>query len=117
MYKRTVRYGIRLINGGIVSVILATFFHGTVANLLLLSAGGETWFVFLGLLAGCILGFTGILVAVAGFLRAGNGHDEQRLLPSLFILIILIALFFLFLVFPFRGSDQPRLHPGETITI
>ena len=116
MRRSTVKSGLKLIVGGVVSVILATFFHEQVAALLFFSPGGGTEFVFLGLFAGGVLGFSGILVTVFGFLRAPAG-EKVRLLPTLVTLIVVVLLFFILLSFSFRSTEQPRLRPGETITI
>lgn len=117
MRRNTVKSGLKLISGGIVAVILATFFHEQLARLLFLSPGGETRFIFLGLFWGGVLGFCGILVTIIGFLRAPAGERQVRLLPALITLIAVIVIFFILLFGSFRGSQQPRLRPGETITI
>ena len=117
MRRQTVTYGIRLVSGGIAAVILATFFHEQLAALLLLSSGGELQFIFLGLLFGGILGFSGILVAVAGFLLASGRGPQPRILPSLVLLIVLVVLFFILIFLPFGASRQPPLRPGDTVII
>jgi len=117
MRRNTVKSGLRLIIWGIVSVILATFFHQEVANLLFLSPGGEDQLVYLGLFSGGTLGFLGIIVIVSGFLRTSTGERKEKLLPTLALLMLLILTFFVLLFVSFRMPEQPRLRPGETITI
>lgn len=117
MRRSTVKSGLKLIIGGVVAVILATFFHEEMAWLLFLSPGGETQFVFWGLFWGGVLGFIGILLTVLGFLRAPAGEQRVSLRPVLVALIVSILLFFLLLFVTFRSPEQPRLRPGETITI
>ena len=117
MRRSTVKSGLRLIIWGIVSVILATFFHQEVANLLFLSPGGEDQLVYLGLFWGGTLGFLGIIVIVSGFLRTSTGERKEKLLPTLALLMLLILTFFVLLLVSFRTPEHPRLRPGETITI
>jgi hypothetical protein len=117
MRRNTVKSGLRLITGGIVAVILATFFHEQMAGLLFLSPGGETQFIFLGLFWGGALGFSGIVVTVIGFLRAPAGERQVRLGATVIALLVVIVIFFVLLVVTFKSTEQPRLRPGETITI
>ena len=117
MRKRTVRYGVKLISGGIVSVILATYFHEQIAGLFRLSQGTEARFIFVGLFWGGVLGFCGILVTVIGFLLSPFGLEKKSLIPALCFLLGVIIIFFLLLIHSFSGTEHPRLRPGETITI
>ena len=117
MRRSTVKSGLRLIIGGIVAVILASFFHEQLAELLFLSPAGETEFIYLGLFWGGVLGFCGILVTIIGFLRAPAGEQRVNLFSSVITLIVVILLFFILLFVTFRNPEQPRLRPGETITI
>ncbi|HEX8961316.1 MAG TPA: hypothetical protein VF775_07060 [Geobacteraceae bacterium] len=117
MRRITVKYGLKMIVGGIVAVILATFYHDQVARVLLLSPDGETQFVYLGLFWGAVLGFCGILVTVIGFLRAATAEQKVNLLPVLAALIIAVLIFFYLLFGWIRSPEEPRVRPGETITI
>jgi hypothetical protein len=117
MRRKTVKYGLELIIGGIFATILATFFHEQAAGLLFLSPGGETQFIFLGFFWGAVLGCCGILVTFVGFLRTAAGDPKVRLFPVIVVLIIVILLFFILVFVSFRNPEQPRLRPGETITI
>ncbi|KAF0221684.1 MAG: hypothetical protein FD174_15 [Geobacteraceae bacterium] len=117
MRKSTVKSGLNLVSAGIVLVTLATFFHEQIAWILSLSHGSETRFVFLGLFWGGMAGCLGIVVTVAGFLRGTVNRQEITLVPAVIILVA-VALLFIFLLFSsFTNSEQPRLRPGETITI
>ena len=110
--------GLRLIIGGIITVILATFCHDQVAALFMFSPGGETRFIYLGLFWGGVFGFCGILVAIIGFLRSPERDGKANLLPSVLLLIFAVLFFFILLWTSFLNPDeQPRLRPGETITI
>ena len=116
MRIRTVKYGIYFIAGGIFSVIMGTFFHSQIAELLMLSRGDEAWFIFLGLMFGAMLGCTGIIVSVTGFLHAPR-DGQETVLPAIVLLLLLILLFFFLLFFHAGKTDQQRLRPGESIVI
>lgn len=110
--------GLRLIVGGIVAVILATFCHDQIAALFMFSPGGETRFIYLGLFWGGVFGFCGILVTIIGFLRTPGGGGKENLFPTVLFLVFAVLLFFILLWASFRNPyEQPRLRPGETITI
>ncbi len=117
MRRSTIKPGLRLISGGVVAVILASFFHEQMAELLFLSPGGEAEFIFLGLFWGGVRGFFGILGTIIGFLLAPAGEQRVNLLRSVITLIVVILLFFILLFVTFRNPESPRLRPGETITI
>ncbi len=117
MRASTVRHGLHMVIAGIVAVTLAAFFPGQVADILRLTPAGEAGFVFFGLFCGGLAGGFGMLVALAGLLRSGAGVKPVRLLPALLVLAALIVLFGLLLVSAVRTPEQPRLRPGETITI
>ena len=117
MRKKTVRYGVKLISGGIVSVTLATYFHEQIATLFRFSQGAEAHFIFIGLFWGGVLGFCGILVTVIGVLLPPLSLENKSLLPALCFLFGVIIIFFLLFIHSFTARDQPRLRPGETITI
>jgi hypothetical protein len=116
--RRTVKAGVRLIIGGIVAVILATFCHDQVAALFMFSPGGETRFIYLGLFWGGLFGFCGILVTIIGFLRASGAGGKESLFPIIMLLFLAVLLFFTLLWISFQSPEEhPRLRPGETITI
>lgn len=117
MRKRTVKTGFNLILAGVVSLILATFYHGHVARLLLLSPGGETVFVLLGLLAGAGAGSIGILVAMAGVVLGPGKGQEVRLSYTVILLASALVIYFFLSYLSLTGTEQPMLEPGETITI
>jgi Mg2+/citrate symporter len=57
-------------------------------------------------------------VAIIGFLRSPEGDGKANLLPSVLLLIFAVLFFFILLWTSFLNPDeQPRLRPGETITI
>jgi hypothetical protein len=117
MRRKTVRYGVRLISCGIVSVILATYFHEQIATLFRLSQDAEARFIFMGLFWGGVLGFCGIMVTVIGFFLSPFGIENKSLLPAICFLFGVIIIFFLLFMHSFSVKGLPRLRPGKTITI
>jgi uncharacterized membrane protein YgaE (UPF0421/DUF939 family) len=117
MRKRIVKTGSNLLLAGVVSLILATFYHGHVARLLLLSPGGETVFIFLGFLVGTGAGSLGILLALAGVVLAPRKEQEVRLSYTLILLASAIVIYLFLSYLSLTGTEQPRLEPCETITI
>lgn len=117
MRRKTIKQGLKLVIGGIVAVILVTFFHQNLASFLFLSPGGEIELIYLGLFWGGVLGFCGILLTIFGFFRAPMGEKVVSLRFSVLTLVLLICLFFILLFFSFGNTEKPRLRPGETITI
>jgi hypothetical protein len=117
MRKRTIKSGLNLILTGVVSITLATFYHPHIAGILMLSAGGETYFILLGLLLGGITCCLGILLTFAGMLlNAGNGPDVRLCYPLILLTSALIIFFFLFFM-SMSNNEPPGLAPGETINI
>jgi len=117
MRKRTVKTGFNLILVGVLSLILATFYHGHVARLLLLSPGGETFFVLLGFLVGGAAGCLGILVALAGMVLGPGKVQEVRLSYTVILLASALVIYLTLSYLSMTGSEPPSLEPGETITI
>lgn len=117
MRKRTLKKGLNLLNAGLVAVILATFYHGSIAMLFGLSPAGETKLIFFGLFWGGVLGGAGIMVAMFGLLRRAQPEESIRLAPAVTLLALLAAIFLVLWFASARTPVQPRLAPGETITI
>ena len=117
MRKSTVKHGLNSIIAGIVSIILASYFHHTIAALFHLSAEAEDNFIFFGIFCGGVFGGLGVIISAIGLLRSPSIEQKTRLAPSLIILIAVTILFFI-LFFSFFNSFVPQhIHPGETITI
>ena len=117
MRKRTVKTGFNLILAGVVSLILATFYHAHVARLLFLSPGGETIFVILGFLLGGAAACIGILVALAGMLLGSAKDHDVRLSYTVILLASALVIYFFLSYLSITGTEPPMLEPGETITI
>jgi membrane-bound ClpP family serine protease len=117
MRKSTVRLGINCLIAGIISVILVSYFHQTIAGFFLMSTATEAEFVFLGLFGGGILGALGVIVSALGFFRSPSPEPSTHLAPSLIILIAVIILFFTLFISFFKSFEPQQIQPGETITI
>ena len=65
MRKKTVRTGLKFLLAGVACVIIATFFPGEAASLLLLGIGGDVRVTFVGFFLGGLCGGCGVLVSAA----------------------------------------------------
>jgi hypothetical protein len=118
MRRSIVHKGIRLLIAAILLVIVASFYHETVADLLMLSPGGAVQFVYLALFWSGILGGLGIILVIAGLIGTGAGEKPVRLGPVTIVLLVVIGIFFvLFYRSLFNPDTPPRLRPGETVVI
>lgn len=119
MRKRTIRTGMRLVLAAMLLIILASFYHGGLADLFGLSIGAEERFYSLGIFWAAAIGGYGVVMVVLGFVLSGNTHDTGvRLLP-VFLLIVASVLIYIFLLTSFfkEPYGPERLRPGDTITI
>ncbi|BCG48061.1 hypothetical protein GEOBRER4_n2929 [Citrifermentans bremense] len=117
MRKRTVRSGIRAISAAIISLMVATFFHGSLAEFFLLGLDGEARLVFFGFFLAGVLGGFGVLVAAIGLLQSETPHPKARLSSSILLLFSLIFLFLVLTYTSFTNPPPSRLAPGESINI
>lgn len=117
MRKRTIRSGLNLILVGIVSLILATFYHEHIARLFFLSPDSETIFIYLGFFSGGMFGCIGILATVAGLVRSAGERPAVSLSYTLILLAAAFIIYFFLLYSSFTSSEPLKLRPGETITI
>ena len=109
MRKKTIRSGLRFIIGGILCVILSTFFHSQISNLLFMGMADEGRLTFLGFFLGWVLSGWGAMVAVAGFVQSGAaGAERVRIAPTLLLLVSLVILFF---VLAYDSITTPRVIP------
>ena len=116
MRKTIIKTGLTVITAGISVVTVATFYHEWLAGLFLLSPESEMRLVVTGLFWGGLFGGLGAVITVTGFFRATNGR-EVRLLPVLLFLAVAVILFCVLFYSSVEHPRQPRLRPGETITI
>lgn len=121
MRKRTVRNGLRLVMAALILIVLASFYHGQLADLFSLSLSAENRIYRLGMFWAAAIGGYGVVTTVFGFVLSPHKNDVQiRLLP---IFIGVTAMMFLFFYLLSSSIDAPprdeqrRVRPGETITI
>ncbi len=120
MRKRTIRNSMRLLLAALVLIILASFYHGALTDLLSLSPGMEQRLYRLGMFGATGMGIYGVMLFVSGLLRPGDRRDDTRIriAPLLIMLLCALALFFYLFVVSFSAPDENEmLRPGETITI
>jgi len=119
--KRTVRNGMRLVMAALILIILASFYHGSVAELFSLSLDNEGRVYRFGIFWAAAIGAYGAVLVVFGLVRTPQKRDEViRILPQFLAITALIALFFYLVATSLNEPDrieQRRLQPGETITI
>lgn len=121
MRKRTIRNGMRLVLSALVLIIIASFYHDSVGEILSLSIDAELRFYRLGIFWAAAVGGYGVVLAAFGLALPGNQRDTGvRVMPVLLMIVAVVSLFFYLLAASFDASpDSPRerLRPGETITI
>lgn len=121
MRKRTVRSGMRLVLAALILIILASFYHESIADLFSLSQTAGNRIYNLGIFWATAIGSYGVVLVAFGFVLSSQKRDEPvRILPTFLVISGLVALFFYLLTVaistPFK-EEQKRLRPGETITI
>jgi cytochrome c biogenesis factor len=111
----------RLVMAALILIILASFYHVSVAEIFSLSLSAEGRIYRLGIFWAAAIGAYGAVLVVFGLVRAPQKRDEAiRILPQFLIITGLIALFFYLVATSLNAPDrieQRRLQPGETITI
>jgi hypothetical protein len=121
MRKRTIRNGMRLVLAAMVLIIIASFYHNSVGNMLSLSNTAETRFYELGIFWAAAMGGYGVVLAAFGLVLPGNQSDSAvRVMPAFLMIVAVVALFVYLLSASFDTPAKPpreRLRPGETITI
>lgn len=121
MRKRTVRNGMRLVMVSLILIVVASFYHRQLSDLLLLSSATESRIYRLGMFWAAAIGAYGVVVSVLGFVLSPLASDAKvRLLPILVGIFVIIVLFFYLLSSSIDApsrDEQRRVRPGETITI
>jgi hypothetical protein len=121
MRKRTVRNGMRLVLSALILTLIASFYHGGVSEVLSLSYDAEMRFYRMGIFLAAAMGGYGVIQAVFGLVLPARQSDSGvRVMPSLFLIVVVVSLFFYLLAAMFDAPYDPtrdRLRPGETITI
>lgn len=111
----------RLVMAALILIVLASFYHVQLSDLLSLSPDAESRVYRLGMFWAAAIGGYGVVVTALGFALSPLKNDFQiRLMPVFLAVSALIVLFFYLLsssiVAPAR-DEQRRVRPGETITI
>lgn len=121
MRKRTIRNGMRLVLAALVLIIIASFYHDSVGEILSLSLDAEMRLYRLGIFWAAAMGGYGVVLAAFGLALPGTRSDSGvRVMPSFLMIVAVVSLFFYLLAASFDDPSKPpreRLRPGETITI
>jgi hypothetical protein len=111
----------RLVVAALLLIIVASFYHDRVAELLSLTLEAEMRFYRAGIFWAAAMGGYGVVLAVFGLLLPGNQRDSGVRIMPVCIMIIAVVLFFFYLLAASFNSPQysprDRLRPGEAITI
>lgn len=121
MRKRTVRNGMRLVMASLILIILASFYHGSLSDLLSLSSTAELRIYRLGIFWAAAIGGYGVVLVAFGFILAPQKGDQSlRILPLFLLIVGLVSLFFYLLAASFdvpTTNQHRQLQSGETLTI
>jgi len=121
MRNRTIRNGMRLVLAALILIIITSFFHNNIAEILSFSIGAEMRFYQLGIFWAAAMGGYGVLLTVFGLVLPGNQRDSGvRIMPEFFMIVAIVSLFFYLLSTSLDAPTKPphkRLRPGETVTI
>ena len=121
MRKRTIRSGMRLVLAALVLILVASFYHDSVGDIMSLSFDAEMRFYRLGIFWAAAMGGYGVVLAAFGLVLPGNQRDSGvRVMPAFILIVAAVSLFFYLLAASFNAPPDPsreRLRPGETITI
>ncbi|MDD2541278.1 MAG: hypothetical protein PHH28_09600 [Desulfuromonadaceae bacterium] len=121
MRRRSVRNGMRLVMVALVLIILASFYHVQLSDLLSLSSTAESRLYSLGMFWAAAIGGYGVVVMAFGLVLSPLKNDAKiRLLPIVLGVSAMIFLFFYLFSSSIEAptrNEQRRVRPGETITI
>lgn len=121
MRKKTVRNGMRLVLAALILIILASFYLGGISEVLSLTFDAEMRFYRFGIFWAAAMGGYGVVLSAFGLVLPPKRSDQDvRLMPSIFLIIGVVSLFFYLLAASINAPTEPsrdRLRPGETITI
>jgi hypothetical protein len=117
MRKRTVKSGLIWSLSGVVLITMATFYHGLITRIFLLSEISETLFFFTGLIVGGVACCVGIIIAFVGMLLKNEIDGNVRFSHLVILLSAAIAIFFFLFFMSVSDRDQQDIKPGEIIYI
>jgi len=99
-------------------LLLGTFYSHQLNSLFSLPADGAFELVKLAFFWSAILGASGVVVIIFGLIQRSSAVDKISLVPSFFLFIFLLTLFFTLF---YRTVSSPPvnqpLKPGETVII
>jgi hypothetical protein len=111
----------RLVLAALITIIVASFYHGGVSEVLSLSYAAEMRLYRAGIFCAAAMGGYGVVLSAFGLVLPGRLSDAGiRIMPSFLLIIGVVSLFFYLLASSFTAPSEPtrdRLRPGETITI
>jgi len=111
----------RLVLAALVIIIIASFYHNGVSDMLSLSYDSEVSFYRLAIFWAAAVGGYGVIQSAFGLVLPARASDTGiRVMPSLLLIIAAVSLFFYLLSASLDAPHEPtrdRLRPGETITI
>jgi len=121
MRKRTIRSGMRLVLAALMVIIVTSFYHDRVGEILSLSIEAEMRFYQFGIFCAAAMGGYGVVLAAFGLVLPGTTKDTGvRVMPAFLMIVAVVSLFFYLLAASFNAPADPqreRLRPGEAITI
>lgn len=120
MRRKTIRTGLRLMIAALLLLILGTFYSQSINSALSIGADGSTEFVKLTFFWGSMFGGAAVFAIAVGLLQRSVYGDRARIIPSLVVMMLLLAAFFtLFMKTLSSPPDlkQKPLRPGETVII
>lgn len=99
-------------------LLLGTFYSQQVNAIFSLPTEGAFEFVKLAFFWSGIFGASGVVIFTFGLIRRSSGFEKFSLIPTFFIFIFLLALFFTLFYRTLTSAPavQP-LRPGETLII
>jgi hypothetical protein len=119
MRKRTIRSGLRLLLVALLMIIVASFYHSGVADLLSLSMAAEQRFYNLGIFWAAAVGGYGVMLAAFGLVLSPDHRRDAdvRIAPLVLVILCVVGLFFYLLAASIVTPPEERIQPGSTITI
>lgn len=99
-------------------LLLGTFYSQQINAMFALPLDGALEFVKLSFFWSAILGAAGVFIAVLGLIQRSSAADSFSLVPTFFLLVFLLAVFFalFYRALSTPPAEQP-FRPGETLII
>jgi hypothetical protein len=95
MRKRAIRNGLRMVLAAVLVIVVASFYHGSVSDFLSLSYNDEMRLYRFEIFIAAALGSYGVVLSVLGLVLSARQSDVGvRIIPSLFLIVCAVSLFF-----------------------